>query len=165
MPKGLSWAWIYNDGLSMVSQLINRCPRLLSLASSGIGPWIHIRRQVLSKRFETTRPETTKSASIVDPSSSSERKNPEDNGAGESKRNPSTLPPVPLNNLEPLRTHQFDTFKFVTALVKAGYSHTQAIALMKCLRSVLVNGTEFAKSHYLSRGDLENVRLPTQYRY
>lgn len=65
-----------------------------------------------------------------------------------------------FNNFEPLRTHQFDTFKFVSALEKAGYSHSQAVALMKCLRTVLVNGTEFAKSHYLSRGDLENVSLP-----
>jgi len=63
------------------------------------------------------------------------------------------------NNLEPMRTHQFDTYKLVSALEKAGYTHSQAIALMKCLRAVLVNGTEFAKSHYLSRGDLENVSL------
>jgi Coiled-coil domain-containing protein 90-like len=57
----------------------------------------------------------------------------------------------------PLKTHQFDTFKLVSSLQRAGYSHEQAVALMQCLRSVLVNGTEFAKSHYLSRGDLENV--------
>jgi hypothetical protein len=42
-------------------------------------------------------------------------------------------------------------------LQSAGYSRPQAVALMKCLRTVLVNGTESAKSHYLSRGDLENV--------
>jgi hypothetical protein len=56
------------------------------------------------------------------------------------------------------RTHQFDTYRLVLALQSAGYSRPQAIALMKCLRTVLINGTEFAKSHYLSRGDLENVR-------
>ena len=56
-----------------------------------------------------------------------------------------------------LRTHQFDTYKLVSALQSAGYTRPQAIALMKCLRTVLVNGTDFAKSHYLSRGDLENV--------
>jgi hypothetical protein len=58
-----------------------------------------------------------------------------------------------------LRTHQFDTYRLVSALQSAGYTQPQAIALMKCLRTVLVNGTEVAKSHYLSRGDLENVRL------
>jgi hypothetical protein len=58
---------------------------------------------------------------------------------------------------EPTRTHQFDTFKLVSALQIAGYSHPQAVALMKCLRTVLVNGNEVAKAHYLSRGDLENV--------
>jgi hypothetical protein len=62
-----------------------------------------------------------------------------------------------FNHFVPMRTHQFDTFKFVSALEKAGYTHNQAVALMKCLRAVLVNGTDFAKSHYLSRGDLENV--------
>ena len=54
--------------------------------------------------------------------------------------------------------HQFDTYKLVSALEKAGYSHKQAVALMKCLRALMVNGTEVAKSHYLSRGDLENVK-------
>lgn len=58
---------------------------------------------------------------------------------------------------ERLRTHQFDTYRLVSALQLAGYSRLQAVALMKCLRTVLVNGTDFAKSHYLSRGDLENV--------
>jgi|SRR5579859_7796545 len=58
---------------------------------------------------------------------------------------------------ESLRTHQFDTYKLVSALQRAGYNHQQAVALMKCLRAVLINGTEFAKEHYLSRGDLENV--------
>jgi hypothetical protein len=58
-----------------------------------------------------------------------------------------------------LRTHQFDTYRLVSALQSAGYTRPQAIALMKCLRTVLVNGTEFAKSHYLSRGDLENVGI------
>ena len=58
---------------------------------------------------------------------------------------------------EPLRVHQFDTYKIVLALQNAGFSQPQAVALMKCLRTVLVNGTEFAKSHYLTRGDLENV--------
>jgi len=57
-----------------------------------------------------------------------------------------------------LRTHQFDTYRLVSALQSAGYTQPQAIALMKCLRTVLVNGAELAKSHYLSRGDLENVR-------
>ena len=56
-------------------------------------------------------------------------------------------------------THQFDTYKLVSALQLAGFTRRQAIALMKCLRTVLVNGTEIAKSHYLSRGDHENVRL------
>jgi len=56
-----------------------------------------------------------------------------------------------------LRTHQFDTYRLVSALQSAGYTQPQAVALMKCLRTVLVNGTELAKSHYLSRGDLENV--------
>jgi hypothetical protein len=55
------------------------------------------------------------------------------------------------------RAHEFDTYKLVLALQSAGYSQAQAVALMKCLRTVLVNGTEFSKSHYLSRGDLENV--------
>jgi hypothetical protein len=59
---------------------------------------------------------------------------------------------------EPSRTHQFDTFKLVSALQLAGYSHSQAVALMKCLRTVLINGNEVAKAHYLSRGDLENVQ-------
>jgi hypothetical protein len=63
------------------------------------------------------------------------------------------------SNSERQRTHQFDTYRFVLALQSAGYSPPQAVALMKCLRTVLVNGTEFAKSHYLSRGDLENVNL------
>jgi hypothetical protein len=56
-----------------------------------------------------------------------------------------------------MQIHQFDTYKLVSALQQAGYSHKQAVALMKCLRALLVNGTEVAKSHYLSRGDLENV--------
>ena len=55
------------------------------------------------------------------------------------------------------RTHQFDTYELVSALQRAGYTRPQAVALMKCLRSLLVNGTEFAKSHFLSRGDLENA--------
>lgn len=58
---------------------------------------------------------------------------------------------------ERVRTHQFDTYRLVLALQSAGYSRPQAVALMKCLRTVLVNGTEFARSHYLFRGDLENV--------
>jgi hypothetical protein len=63
------------------------------------------------------------------------------------------------HSFDPTRTHQFDTFKLVSALQRAGYSHMQAVALMKCLRTVLVSGTEVAKSHYLSRGDLENVKF------
>jgi hypothetical protein len=59
---------------------------------------------------------------------------------------------------ERVRTHEFDTYNLVLALQSAGYSQAQAVALMKCLRTVLISGTEFAKSHYLSRGDLENVR-------
>ena len=59
---------------------------------------------------------------------------------------------------EPTRTHQFDTFKLVSSLQLAGYSYSQGVALMKCLRTVLVNGNEVAKAHYLSRGDLENVQ-------
>ena len=62
-------------------------------------------------------------------------------------------------SFDPSRTHQFDTFRLVSALQRAGYSHMQAVALMKCLRTVLVSGTEVAKSYYLSRGDLENVFL------
>jgi hypothetical protein len=62
-------------------------------------------------------------------------------------------------SFDPMRTHQFDTFRLVSALQRAGYSHMQAVALMKCLRTVLVSGTEVAKSYYLSRGDLENVPL------
>jgi hypothetical protein len=62
-------------------------------------------------------------------------------------------------SFDPARTHQFDTFRLVSALQRAGYSHMQAVALMKCLRTVLVSGTEVAKSYYLSRGDLENVPL------
>ena len=61
------------------------------------------------------------------------------------------------SNSESQKTHQFDTYRLVLALQSAGYSRPQAVALMKCLRTVLVNGTEFAKSKYLSRGDLENV--------
>jgi hypothetical protein len=57
----------------------------------------------------------------------------------------------------PKYTHQFDTYRLVLALQSAGYSRPQAIALMKCLRTLLIDGTEFAKSHYLSHGDLENV--------
>ena len=51
------------------------------------------------------------------------------------------------SNSERQRTHQFDTYRLVLALQSAGYSRPQAVALMKCLRTVLVNGTEFAKSH------------------
>ena len=58
-----------------------------------------------------------------------------------------------------IKAHQFDTYKLVSALESAGYTQKQAVALMKCLRTVLVNGTEVAKIHYLSRGDLENVNL------
>ena len=65
--------------------------------------------------------------------------------------------PGSSSNSERQKTHQFDTYIFVSALQSAGYSRLQAVALMKCLRTVLVNGTEFAKSHYLFRGDLENV--------
>ena len=64
-----------------------------------------------------------------------------------------------VQSQEPTRTHQFDTFKLVSALQIAGYSHSQAVALMKCLRTVLINGNEVAKAHYLSRGDLENVTV------
>jgi hypothetical protein len=60
----------------------------------------------------------------------------------------------------PKYTHQFDTYRLVLALQSAGYSRPQAIALMKCLRTLLIDGTEFAKLHYLSRGDLENVLPP-----
>ena len=59
-----------------------------------------------------------------------------------------------------MHTHQFDTYKLVSALEQAGYSHQQAVALMKCLRALMVNGTEVARSHYLSRGNLENVSPP-----
>ena|SRR5437762_289492 len=73
------------------------------------------------------------------------------------QQGPHVEQPGSSSNSERQRTHQFDTYKFVLALQSAGYSRPQAVALMKCLRAVLVNGTEFAKSHYLSRGDLENV--------
>jgi Protein of unknown function (DUF1640) len=63
-------------------------------------------------------------------------------------------------SIESMHTHQFDTYKLVSTLEQAGYSHRQAVALMKCLRALMVNGTEVARSHYLSRGDLENVSPP-----
>jgi hypothetical protein len=61
-----------------------------------------------------------------------------------------------------MKTHEFDTYKLVLALQVAGFSQGQAVALMKCLRAVLINGTQRAKVHYLSRGDLENVSLVRQ---
>src|SRR5204862_6857736 len=42
-----------------------------------------------------------------------------------------------VSNSERQRTHQFDTYRFVSALQSAGYSRPQAVALMKCLRTVL----------------------------
>lgn len=70
---------------------------------------------------------------------------------------PQALPASGTTYSERQRAHQFDTYRLVLALQSAGYSRPQAVALMKCLRTVLVNGMEFAKSHYLFRGDLENV--------
>ena len=72
---------------------------------------------------------------------------------------PTSTQPSPLSQpgQEPMKTHQFDTYKLVSSLQQSGFSHNQAIALMKCLRAVLINGPEFAKAHYLSRGDMENV--------
>lgn len=58
-----------------------------------------------------------------------------------------------------LRAHQFDTYKLVMALQCAGFTQPQATGLMKCLRTLLVNGTEVAKSNFLSRSDLENVSI------
>jgi Coiled-coil domain-containing protein 90-like len=73
-------------------------------------------------------------------------------------------PPSGSNSTENMKTHQFDTFKFVSALQSSGFSQGQAVALMKCLRTVLVKGTEFGKTYYLSRGDLENVTFSEDYR-
>ena len=111
-------------------------------------PW-QWRRNVTKESHPTTPDSSSSQGSDVDGLS---------NGA--------TLPKAPDiekigngSNSERQRTHQFDTYRFVLALQSVGYSRPQAVALMKCLRTVLVNGTEFAKSHYLSRGDLENVNL------
>lgn len=117
------------------------------------------RNRLLFGPCETSRSASTEDAT-ADTVSEPHENEPVVDDVAQVAQNGSQNGQTPAGNggsLDRLRTHQFDTYRLVTALQSAGYSRPQAIALMKCLRTVLVNGTELAKSHYLSRGDLENV--------
>jgi len=119
--------------------------------------------QPLGRHYATAEPSADSSAETATSLPQSDRP-PSDLPTVESTP-PSPQPPAPEHHEEhdddtaqpPKYTHQFDTYRLVIALEAAGYTRPQAVALMKCLRTTLGEGIEFAKSHYLSRGDLENV--------
>ena len=120
-------------------------------------------RHLMARHYATAEPSAGSSGERVISPPQSDRP-PSDHATVESKP-PSPQPPAPEHHQEhdddtaqpPKYTHQFDTYRLVIALEAAGYTRPQAVALMKCLRTTLGEGIEFAKSHYLSRGDLENV--------
>jgi len=135
-------------------------------ATSPLLPRQHLRafrQSGLLVRFETSRSASTGDTTTDTTSGIPEKEPIQDDAGGHMAPNGSQNEQTSVSNgasSDRLRTHQFDTYRLVSALQSAGYSQPQAIALMKCLRTVLVNGTEFAKSHYLSRGDLENAPTP-----
>jgi len=121
-------------------------------------------RSISTEASETGRGNNSDGGVVVGTWPSSERPSSADTNiatkeeSGQQQPQPESHSNQPASlQLEPLRVHQFDTYELVSALQTAGFSQPQAVALMKCLRTVLIYGTEFAKSHYLSRGDLENV--------
>jgi len=101
---------------------------------------------ISSKRLSTTLSPTT----------------PVEPPLNESIRNASTTtsssdPPRPIKELpKQAPGHLFDTYKLVAGLCEAGYSYGQSFAIMRALRALLVNSSEFSKTEFLSRGQLEN---------
>ncbi|QSL66519.1 hypothetical protein MERGE_000899 [Pneumocystis wakefieldiae] len=51
--------------------------------------------------------------------------------------------------------HQFDTYNLVSTLETTGFTHSQAVAIMKSIHA-LINNLEAAKKKFISRSNLEN---------
>ncbi|KAG5519561.1 hypothetical protein PMAC_001716 [Pneumocystis sp. 'macacae'] len=52
--------------------------------------------------------------------------------------------------------HQFDTYNLVSTLEAAGFTHNQAIVVMRSIHALLINNLETAKTNFISRSNLEN---------
>ncbi|KAG4304193.1 hypothetical protein PORY_002374 [Pneumocystis oryctolagi] len=52
--------------------------------------------------------------------------------------------------------HQFDTYNLVSTLETTGFTHNQAVAVMRSIHALLINNLETAKTKFISRSNLEN---------
>ncbi|KAG5440525.1 hypothetical protein PCK2_000459 [Pneumocystis canis] len=53
--------------------------------------------------------------------------------------------------------HQFDTYDLVSTLETTGFTHNQAVTVMRSIHALLINNLEAAKTKFISRSNLENV--------
>jgi|SRR5271170_7328291 len=138
--------WLYYPHRGLTSALVRRPTPVLRSGATGLA-------------VQTTRTTSTEITPSMDVESNAQGSNTIDihEGSDSTPHDRHNGSAGASSYSERLRTHQFDTYRLVLTLESTGYSRPQAVALMKCLRTVLVNGTEFAKSYYLSRGDQENV--------
>ncbi|EMR09411.1 hypothetical protein PNEG_02356 [Pneumocystis murina B123] len=60
-----------------------------------------------------------------------------------------------LKNSSKFSIHQFDTYNLVSTLETTGFTHSQAVAIMKSIHA-LINNLEAAKTKFISRSNLEN---------
>ncbi|KTW26429.1 hypothetical protein T552_04189 [Pneumocystis carinii B80] len=60
-----------------------------------------------------------------------------------------------LKNNSKFSIHQFDTYNLVSTLETTGFTHSQAVAIMKSIHA-LINNLEAAKTKFISRSNLEN---------
>ena len=157
--------------MSIPYVLIPRIPRSYSLSNLLLP--LHSQRPTL----RALRPLCVRSLSITARNSQNDAaggvsteipsSSPQATGQGAVEHGPTNTRPASVPADQPtggrfpdsLKAHQFDTYKLVMAFQCAGFTQPQATGLMKCLRTLLVNGTEVAKSNFLSRSDLENVSI------
>ncbi|KAG5436961.1 hypothetical protein PCANB_001371 [Pneumocystis canis] len=52
--------------------------------------------------------------------------------------------------------HQFDTYNLVSTLETTGFTHNQAVTIMRSIHALLINNLETAKTKFISRSNLEN---------
>jgi hypothetical protein len=60
----------------------------------------------------------------------------------------------------PPHMHHFDTWTLVRDLQKGGFSHEQAITIMKAVRLLLAENMDLAQDALVSKSNVENVRAP-----
>ncbi|CCJ28928.1 unnamed protein product, partial [Pneumocystis jirovecii] len=61
----------------------------------------------------------------------------------------------PKNNFR-FSMHQFDTYNLVSTLEATGFTHNQAITVMRSIHALLIGNLETAKTNFISRSNLEN---------